>query len=58
MFKSFKITTDVSAQLLNYAPSSDLYGYVGMRTHIVKMDQLLCLDWWSEDNTVGMKSFI
>lgn len=38
-----KIATNVSAELLNYAPSSVLDSYVGMRDHMVKMEQLLCL---------------
>ncbi|KAH0930402.1 hypothetical protein HID58_016129, partial [Brassica napus] len=40
-----KIATDVSAELLNNAPSSSVMdGYVGMRAHMAKMKQLLCLD--------------
>nr|XP_018484329.1 PREDICTED: probable disease resistance protein RPP1 isoform X2 [Raphanus sativus] len=48
------ITNDVLTKLLNNAPSSVLDGYVGMRAHMLKMEQLLCLDSDDEVRILGI----
>jgi len=49
-----EIAIEISKRLINSSPFSGFEGLIGMKAHIEKMKQLLCLDSTDERRTVGI----
>ncbi|XP_023642837.1 disease resistance protein TAO1 [Capsella rubella] len=49
-----EIVSEISKRLISYTPSSDFDGFIGMRAHVEKMKQLLCLGSRDERRMVGI----